>query len=146
MKQRLLLTLLLLPFLLLACESEPAPEEEQPALQDRVMAVHDEAMAKMDAIYQTKKALQEQQAALDSTKVELHEEIQARVADLAAADEAMMSWMRNYKAPADPSTPEAQEYLQEEMVKIEAVREQMLTAIEASNQLLEELKTATDAE
>ncbi|MEJ8804001.1 hypothetical protein [Pontibacter sp. H249] len=121
--------------ILCSCSQGQSPKEQKEALEERVLAVHDTAMAKMGDIYKLRKGLRtlrdtlEVQQADSSTLNSLQIQIQL----LNRADEAMMVWMRQYKAPAkDMPNEQALNYLQQELVKIEKVQTLMDSTINAA--------------
>lgn len=110
-------------------------------LHKEVMRVHDEAMAKMDFIYQLKKKTK---GFIDSlqqdsiTHAETLKSARKNIELLDIADESMMAWMRSYRQPKDKSEAEATEYLQQEQEKIEGVSKLMKDNIAAAEAFLKE--------
>lgn len=103
------------------------------ALQQEVIAVHDEAMPLMGKISSRERSLRDTLEAVrllenpDSTRIN---QLQAAVSQLQDANEAMMDWMRNYTPPAaSQTTDESLLYLQGEMEKITAIKQQMLESL-----------------
>ncbi|AKD05354.1 hypothetical protein POKO110462_17535 [Pontibacter korlensis] len=120
--------------ILMACQGGASGEEEKAALETKVLAIHDEAMAKMDNIYKLRRklrtfrdTLEAQQA--DSTAIL---PLQQEIDGLNKADEAMMQWMRQYSAPDTLQHEQAMSYLNKELVKIERVQTIMDSTIEAA--------------
>lgn len=107
-------------------------EESRSPLYNEVMAIHDAVMPEMSTIHNLKKKLKA--AELPETK----EIILSKIKALNEADEAMMSWMAEFKSPEDHS--KAEEHLKAEKVKIQAVSDQMYSAIETATVLLDSLK------
>jgi hypothetical protein len=94
------------------------------ALYDEVMKVHDEVMPKMNDIYTLKEELKKQLANSPDMMDEKRKELEARIANLEAASEGMMRWMREFNPPADSLGEEAmKKYLEGEMEKVKRVRE-----------------------
>lgn len=109
------------------------------SMEKTVMKIHDEAMAKMDVIYQLKKqvkgiadSLQEDTIANSEILTTAYQNIEA----LEAADEGMMSWMRNYQIPKTKDTPDVMKYLEDEKEKIEGVSKAMNESISAAEEFL----------
>ncbi|WP_276496611.1 hypothetical protein [Pontibacter litorisediminis] len=134
MKRHILL--LALPLAILgACQSGASGEEEKTELETKVMAIHDEAMARMGDIYKLRRTLRsmrdtlEAQQQTDSTTVLALEQ---EISGLNKADEAMMQWMRQYSAPDTLQHEQAMDYLQQELVKVERVQTIMDSTIEAA--------------
>ncbi|MBC5992363.1 hypothetical protein [Pontibacter cellulosilyticus] len=122
--------------ILCSCSQVQSPEEQQETLEQNVLAVHDTAMAKMEDIFKLRKSLRtlrdtlETQTQPDSA---ILNNLQQHIQLLNRADEAMMGWMRQYKAPAaDMPNEQAINYLQQEMVKIKKVQTLMDSTINAA--------------
>lgn len=102
------------------------------ALYDEVMDIHDEVMPKMNDLYKAKTSMQ--------TRLELpgvsdteREQIKQTIARIDSASEGMMVWMRQFD-PLHDSVGEdkARAYLEKELVKVKAVREDILRALETA--------------
>lgn len=91
-------------------------------LHDQVMEIHDEIMPQMSTINKLKKQIRSLNEDNKTT-----ERLNA-IADLTAADDAMMDWMAAYKKPKE-NTPESISYLNNQMKKIAEVKTQMTNAI-----------------
>lgn len=100
-------------------------------LYKEVMAIHDAVMPEMTTIHNLKKALK---AAKDDSNNEI---VLDHIKMLDDADEAMMTWMADFKTPED--TTAAKVYLNAEKVKIQAVSDLMAKSILSSNKLLDSL-------
>ncbi|MHA6248294.1 hypothetical protein ACXYMU_10185 [Pontibacter sp. CAU 1760] len=117
--------LLALPALLWACSPDKKQEEDQAGmLETEVMAVHDEAMAKMGDLYKMRRSLRSLRDTLavrqaDSATLKT---LQQQIDDLNQADEVMMGWMRNYQAPDSLQQKEAVLYLEQELKKVKRVK------------------------
>ena len=110
-------------------------------LHKEVMRVHDEAMAKMDLIYQLKKKTKGMVDSLQQDSVTHAETLKAareNIKLLDIADGSMMAWMRSYRQPKNKSEAEAMEYLQQEQEKIEGVSKLMNDNIAAAEAFLKE--------
>jgi hypothetical protein len=118
-----------------SCNQPQTPEERKVALEENVLAIHDSAMAKMDDIYHLRRNLRalrdtlETQPKPDSTTLKL---LQTHILLLNRADESMMGWMRQYKAPVEMNNEQATNYLNQELVKIMRVQEVMDSTINAA--------------
>ncbi|WP_266202337.1 hypothetical protein [Pontibacter kalidii] len=129
------LILLVLPLALFsACQSGDSGQEEKEELETKVLAIHDEAMARMGEIFKLRRSLRvtrdtlEAQQADSTALLSLEREIDG----LNKADEAMMQWMRQYKAPDTLQHEQAMQYLQQELTKIERVQTIMDSTIKAA--------------
>ncbi|MEM9984979.1 MAG: hypothetical protein AAF804_07765 [Bacteroidota bacterium] len=112
------------------------PEAE---LSEKVMGIHDEAMARMGEIYQLSKGLESELDSLKKTKYTGRvQEIKAALSDLKEADQGMREWMRAYDpSAADPSAEGAMQYLEGEFDKIKRVQKAMDKSIAQAQQMLQ---------
>jgi regulator of replication initiation timing len=110
--------------------------QDNQALYDEVMKVHDEVMPKMDDIYKLKQELKKQIADSSTLAIEKKKTIEATILRLDSASDNMMVWMRNFNPLPDSLGEEkARVYLEEQQEKIKKVREEMLKAINAAKEL-----------
>ena len=136
-----LILLFALPFAIVAgCQSGPTEAEQKTELEDHVMAVHDAAMADMGTIIKLRRNLQSLSDTLaaqqtDSATINL---LQQNITGLQAADESMMSWMHNYKAPDTLQHEQAMNYLQQQLQKIEKVKITMDSTIKAARDIYQQ--------
>lgn len=101
-------------------------------LADEVMAIHDEAMAKMTHMHELKLKLQDLQEKQGTSN-----EITTAIEDLQNAHKGMMQWMRAYKAPKTPQElATAEPYLLQEKERIQKVSEAINSSIAKSEELL----------
>jgi hypothetical protein len=130
------LIVLLLPFILLTgCDSGTQEVEQKAELQQQVMAVHDSAMAEMDNIFKMRRNLR---TLRDSLQIQLADtaivsSLNKQISGLNMADEGMMDWMRNYKAPDTLQHERAMQYLQLELQKINRVKNFMDSTLKAAH-------------
>jgi len=111
-------------------------KQDNQALYDEVMKVHDEVMPKMDDIYKLKQELKKQISDKPDLVDEKRRTIEATILKLDSASEAMMVWMRNFNPLPDSLGEEkAREYLEDQQEKIENVKEEMLDAINKATEL-----------
>ena len=148
MKKLTFLFFLSTTLLFVACggkqgEDAGSATKEWSALQDEVMAIHDEVMPKMGAINklsrELKTYLEEHPDLAEEKKAQIAQKIEA----LGEADEAMMSWMSDYgdlTRQFEAMEPVAiMEALQKEKGNISKVRDAMLSSIEEGTKLQAEL-------
>lgn len=109
-------------------------QSESPLYKD-VMAIHDKVMPEMGKIHSLKKQLK----AIEVPQA--NEIILDHVKDLNDADEAMMTWMADFKVPEDQAQHD--EYLKAEKVKIQQVSDQMYGAMDKASKLIDSLTTLT---
>ena len=105
-------------------------------LRAEVIRIHDEAMDMMGPMYELELALNAVIA--EQQKNSSTDDLQAAIRDLAAAQEAMMDWMRKYKEPGR-ETPhqEARVYFEEQKVRILDIRTLTVKAISNAEKLLQ---------
>lgn len=131
MKQVLLI---LLTIIIIGCkEKKDEIAEKKSALYNEVMAIHDKIMPEMSTIHTLKR---------DLKSIENNESktiIINKIIELDEADEAMMSWMADFKVPDDQSKEE--EYLIKEKLSIQNVSDKMFTSITEATSLLDSLKS-----
>ncbi|WP_299170950.1 hypothetical protein [uncultured Allomuricauda sp.] len=115
--------------------------EEGPTQMEEVMAVHDEVMPKMGKLG---KLVGELKSKVDTTA--LGQEYESAMKELQEANNSMMEWMMNFGNRFDSDeildgkelTEEKQQWLNEEEVKVEALREQINSSIAKAEALLSE--------
>lgn len=117
---------------------------QQEALKKEVFVIHDEVMPKtadINRLQRKLRAIKKDNKSLDSAS---QQNITLTLLQLERAHDSMMVWMNNFKSPAklraSRSHEEIIEYLEEEKLKIQQVRDSMLTSIQAGNQLLSSLE------
>ncbi len=131
---------ILLVFLLLATSCQEKKEEKETTQMEMVIAIHDEVMPKMSTI---SKLVSELKPIVDSTGTE--NEYAESMKELQEAHKSMMDWMRGFGDRFDYDeiqngkelSPEKQEWLDEEEVKVKALRDQINSSIANAETLLE---------
>ena len=135
---KFILSLVCCSFLIVSCGDN---YEAQQKAHQAVMEIHDEVMPKTADIQRLIRALKKhikEDTVLDENSSAM---ITASIKQLEEADEAMLSWMSNYKQPKkDMPKEEALNYLKEEKEKITEVRSMMLESISVSKILLSKLQ------
>lgn len=127
--------LIIMPFLLLAgCNTGSSEATQQEELEANVMAIHDDAMARMGDIYKLRRNFRSLRdtLAIQQTDSATLQALQQQIDELNQADEVMMVWMRNYSAPDSLQPEQATVYLQQELQKIERVQTVMDSTIQAA--------------
>lgn len=105
---------------------------ENEALYNEVMKIHDDGMEKMGEIHLSKKNLKEK---LTTRTGESKAATEAAIARLDSADRGMMNWMHNFNPPEDTLDGEAyREYMELELEKVKKVREDILEALAEANE------------
>lgn len=106
------------------------------ALNDSVMALHNEGMAKMDEMFRLTESLKDKIVKTPTLTDDKKHAIEAAIDSLDHAGEGMMVWMRQFKPATDTADSEAaREYLHHEMVKVTKVTADILSAIEKAKAL-----------
>lgn len=116
-----------LSFLLVqfSCSSSKSEHED---LYKEIIAVHDEVMPRMEEISSLSKKLKEKSSRSEKDK---NPEVKNSIISLEKASLSMMDWMRKFNSSYDTlPDKEAKNYLKEEKLKIEKVREEINKAIE----------------
>ncbi|WP_335965565.1 hypothetical protein [Galbibacter sp. PAP.153] len=121
-----------------ACKQTPK-KDQGPTQMEKVMAVHDSLMPKMNTLTKLVAELNEK---ADTTETGMKYE--AAKKDLQAAHKSMMDWMQDFGTKFDHEeilkgkelTPEKKELLNEEEKEVEALKKQIDTSIENAEVLL----------
>ena len=129
------------PFLLAACASpnQPISEGGAPspasAAEMALMATHDSLMFRTDELMAAKGKL-----------AGYHSEAPAPyIHGLAAADNAMMAWMHQYKAPDSTATPEARlTYFEQQQQQLATVRRLFRSSLDSATQFQAQHPAAGD--
>ncbi|WP_345057417.1 hypothetical protein [Hymenobacter glaciei] len=129
------------PFLLAACSSpnKPISEGAAPspasAAEMALMATHDSLMFQADELM-----------ALKGKLSGYHSEAPAPyIHGLAAADNAMMGWMHQYKAPDSTATPEARlSYFKQQQQLLAGVRRQFRSSLDSATKFQAQHPAAGD--
>lgn len=119
-----------------ACGGESPEIKQEDSLRNEVFAIHDEVMPKMSDIVQLKGSLIE--LPTDSTN---ETEIKSAHNQLEKAEDAMMAWMNNFKAPEKLRDTQGHEeimaYFENEKLEITKVRDLMNNSIANAKRILE---------
>lgn len=130
--------------LLGACQQKPSEKQQVQELETQVLAVHDEAMAKMDQVFILRQNLKKLRDSLGTTATDtlLLQNLELHIRLLQQADDHMMKWMHWYKKPED-SLPggEAKNYLRQQLLKIEQVQKTMDSTLTAARQFQQQHET-----
>ncbi|WP_298479058.1 hypothetical protein [uncultured Maribacter sp.] len=138
MKKYILILVAITTYTLSSCKEEKkAPEG--PTQMQQVMAIHDEVMPKMGAIGKLVSTLKPM---VDSTETGMQYEVAMK--DLQKANKSMMDWMQSFGSKFDSDeilngkqlTPEKQELLNSEEIKVKEVADLINTSIAKAEVLL----------
>ncbi len=130
---------LVVSLIMIACNN---PRREMIELQEEVMAIHDSSMVKMDAIYRQIAQLRKLQEhpgrdPVNSDSI-LTEEILDAITKLRTADDGMLDWMANYKAPTENAdVEESIQYLETERQRIKEVDRRINESLENGQAILD---------
>lgn len=126
-------SLVLLSFFFITCKSHVnnAPPQNNPLL-DEVMLIHDKVMPETATIHAYIRELKDLN--LNEAKDIIYQNIQS----LEIADEAMMSWMADFKVPEDSIL--SKDYLITEKNKIANISDGMYVAIKRARIVIDSLK------
>ncbi|MGW9684262.1 hypothetical protein [Flagellimonas sp. 2504JD1-5] len=138
MNKHLILSVCAIMLFVASCKQEKKASEG-PTQMEQVMAIHDEVMPKMGKLG---KLVGELKSKVDTTASGQQYEVAMK--DLQAANRSMMDWMRDFGLRFDSDeilegkalTEEKQQWLNEEEVKVKALREQINSSIEKAEALL----------
>jgi hypothetical protein len=135
---KLLITAFLLALLFFGCSEKKAPDKDQEkALLDEVIKVHDEVMGADEHLMKNKMLLDSLAKAsvnVDSAK--------AYSSQLTLADSAMSTWMHKFDAENTGKTHEQiMTYLDAQKKEISKVKVQINTALSASDTYLKKIKS-----
>jgi hypothetical protein len=145
MKKVLILLFCSLAFVQCKNASNESSEEQNTASQQeeiykQVIALHDEAMPKLGSVADLMQKIEAKIGELEQSKSDtimlttLREELIA----LNDADEAMMNWMRSFEANYDGWEEDSViAYLQDQKLKMFEINQEITTAIDQANLLIE---------
>lgn len=128
------ISIALLAFAFTACTSKTDPKEE---LQEQIIAVHDEVMPKMGELRKVMKQLEAKADSIigaDPEAMQRANELLNLASDISNANESMMIWMRNFDPTmikTETDGDKVMAYLNDQMQKIEKVRDDMLNSLTA---------------
>ncbi len=127
-------TLILLTASIVSCQ--PGKKSEIQKMKDVVISIHDEVMPKMGELRRTRRNLMLQADSLaekDSIRISL---LNIAASEIEVANEAMMEWMRSYEPEFEGTDEEILQYLEEQKVGIEEVKEAMATSLKKGKKVL----------
>jgi hypothetical protein len=102
-------------------------------LYNEVMKVHDEVMPKMNDIHKLKMSIRERIEKNQNLSKAERLKLDAMYAKLDSANDGMMIWMREFRPlPDSVGEEKAKKYLENEIERVNNVRQKMLDAIEAA--------------
>ena len=109
----------------------PSQKELNTKQREAVLAIHDEVMPKMNDIYKLKKELEKEIAESPDLVEERKQTIENRINQLNEASESMMQWMRDFDPESfKQNEEEYMKYLNDELAKVNKVKDTMLKALE----------------
>ncbi len=113
-------------------------------LIDEVMAIHDDAMAKMGEMQSLETEIRSfLETANAEEMADLVAEGSQKAEALATAHESMMGWMRNYKKPETTTAPEEIEsYMNGQKEAIQKVQAEINTSLEEGRAFMQRVTAA----
>lgn len=115
-------------------------KNENQALKDRVISVHDEVMPEIGRLKSLQNKLREKGDSLEqaSSASENHvQSLEAAAQSCEVAYEGMFVWMRQFESDYEDMTEEeTKSYLEEQLRKVEKVRDDIKSALSISDSLL----------
>lgn len=133
MKNLALLTVIIL---LAACG--PSKKEELQTLKSEVMAIHDEVMPKMGELRRTRKDLLLQADSLMESNPDRAAMLTTIADEIGNANEGMMQWMRAYEPEFEGTDEEIRQYLEDQKVSIQQVKDDMLGSLKKGKEIIGE--------
>lgn len=127
---------ILLSFLLISFSCQKEQKDELAILKEEVMALHDEVMPKMSELRYTQKALMLQADSLMSLDSLRSATLSGASNEIIAANEAMMNWMRNYEPDFQGTKEEIIDYLKQQKMAIQKVKDDMESSLQNGKQLI----------
>ena len=138
------LTVLASIILLAACghskkkETQTNGEISLDSLKSEVLSIHDEVMPKMGELRRTRKDLLFRADSLMETDAERAAMLTTVADEIDAANESMMQWMRAYEPEFEGTDEEIRQYLEDQKVAIQKVKDDMLGSLKKGKKVLED--------
>jgi HSP90 family molecular chaperone len=139
----------LLTLLFFACGNnngntgDSALNKEEDKRKDEIFVIHDEVMPKMGEIHRLGRDLKKQVMSNPQLDQAMKDQVAQVVLQLEKADDGMMSWMAEFQQPSklrdSKSHEEIMQYLDAEMKKVQQVKTDINSSIEAGKKLLSSL-------
>ncbi len=105
-------------------------EDQEKILYDQVMEIHDEVMPSMSELYKLKRELTKKIENSPDIVEAKRKEMESTVLLLDSATKGMMKWMNEFSPEDYTSKEELHRYLEEEIVRVNQMKETMLHALE----------------
>ncbi len=104
------------------------------ALLSEVDKLHNELMMQMEDIYKQREELKNKLSSTPNLTDDQKQKMETSISKLDSADHNMMDWMHHFKPQADSVVGEekAREYLENEMEKVNKLKEDIQEALESS--------------
>ena len=137
---KIFLTLLLLAVLFFACSEKKVPDKEQEkALFDQVIKIHDKVMGADEELMKNKLLLDS--AVSHNSTADIKDSVYSYLDKLKLADSAMSNWMHKFDAEnTGKSHEQIMTYLADQKKQIMAIDLQIATAVENSDKYLTKIK------
>ncbi len=102
------------------------------------MAIHDEVMPKMGELRRTRKDLLLQADSLMESNPDRAAMLTTVADEIGNANEGMMQWMRAYEPEFEGTDEEIKQYLEDQKVAIQKVKDEMIESLKKGNDVLSE--------
>ncbi len=137
-KKRFSLFLMFLILGMMSCQPNTNPEKEQEkAVLNDIMAVHDKVMPQMGVLNQLRQKLHAE--AKELTDATLKQTYTSAADSLEKADDAMMDWMGQFKGSFEGMTHEQiMTYLNEQKIKVNTMQTIFDKHLESAKQIIKQ--------
>jgi hypothetical protein len=108
------------------------------SLKSEVLSIHDEVMPKMGELRRARKDLLFLADSLMETDAERAAMLTTVADEIDAANESMMQWMRAYEPEFEGTDEEIRQYLEDQKVAIQKVKDDMLGSLKKGKKVLED--------
>ena len=130
MKKTFALLLIMPALALMKCGPKKEKEDPEKVLYNQVMDIHDEVMPSMGELNRLKRELTKKIENSPDMVEEKRREIEGTILLVDSASRAMMVWMREFNPEEYADKEELRDYLEEEMKRVQNVKDLMLEALE----------------
>ena len=111
-------------------------EDPNKNLYDQVMDIHDDVMPKMDELYNLKRQLKEKVENSPDLVASKKQEIETTILLIDSASRGMMRWMNEFN-PEEHNEDDLRQYLEDEMKRVQQVKETMIDALEKGRKAIQ---------
>ncbi|MEM9337295.1 MAG: hypothetical protein AAGA66_01095 [Bacteroidota bacterium] len=123
--------------LLIGCQATTNEKVDLKTLKDEVFDIHDAVMPKMGDLRRVRKDLVLKADSIQEFNQEKAQSLTKASDQIAAANESMMDWMRNFNPDFEGTYQEVLDYLNEQKAGITKVRDDMEAALKEGKEIIE---------